>query len=134
MATVTYHCINCNEERIKGKNSFGKYCDNACQGAYQTAQKVSLWLSGIEKGWSGKTRQLCQYVKKYLKETRGTECSMCGWDGVHPADGASLTEIDHIDGDAENCTPENLRIICPNCHSMTDTFRARNKNSKRIRN
>jgi hypothetical protein len=43
-------------------------------------------------------------------------------------------QIDHIDGDASNSFIENLRILCPNCHSMTSTFRNRNKNSVRVRN
>lgn len=45
----------------------------------------------------------------------------------------SLTEVDHIDGDAHNCRPTNLKILCPNCHSMTPAFRARNSGSKRSR-
>lgn len=64
---------------------------------------------------------------------RGTACEECGWDIRH-SDGSILTEIDHIDGDAENCRPSNLRILCPNCHALTPTFRARNSKSKRIRN
>jgi 5-methylcytosine-specific restriction endonuclease McrA len=31
-------------------------------------------------------------------------------------------QIDHIDGDRENNTFENLRFICPNCHSQTETW------------
>ena len=94
---------------------------------------VANWLSGKDAGWTGKTRQLKNFVRKYLRNTRGTACEQCGWDEHHPSDGNSLTEIDHIDGNAENNKPENLMILCPNCHSMTLTFRSRNKNSKRIR-
>lgn len=60
-------------------------------------------------------------------------CSVCGWNERHPVDGKPLVEVDHIDGDAENCRPENLRVLCPNHHAMTDSFRARNKESKRNR-
>lgn len=50
-----------------------------------------------------------------------THCSVCGtpdeWNGVH------LTlHIDHIDGDTYNNEPSNLRLLCPNCHSQTDTY------------
>lgn len=47
--------------------------------------------------------------------------------------GKSLTlEIDHINGDNRDNRLINLRILCPNCHSQTDTFR-RPKKSKRIK-
>jgi len=37
-------------------------------------------------------------------------------------------ELEHKDGDTNNNTRENLELLCPNCHSMTDTWRGRNKN------
>lgn len=35
-------------------------------------------------------------------------------------------EVDHIDGDRYNHRLNNLRIVCPNCHSQTETYRGRN--------
>lgn len=44
-------------------------------------------------------------------------------------------EIDHIDGNPENNARENLRLICPNCHAQTDTYKGKNigkvQNSRR---
>ena len=40
-------------------------------------------------------------------------------------------EIDHIDGDAENNIETNLRVLCPNCHSLTPHFRNLNKGKGR---
>ena len=37
-------------------------------------------------------------------------------------------EIDHIDGKHDNESRNNLRILCPNCHSMTDTWRKKKYN------
>lgn len=39
-------------------------------------------------------------------------------------------ELDHIDGDHYNNTLENLKILCPNCHAKTPTYRGKNKRSK----
>jgi len=125
-------CISCNSE-FNARRSLYKYCNNACQMDYQYRVYISEWLNGLHKGTVGKTCQLSRYIRKYLHETRGTACEECGWNERHPTDGAVLTEIEHIDGDAENNTPANLKILCPNCHSKTPTFRARNKNSKRER-
>ena len=123
-------CKNC-QKTVKRKVSV--YCSNQCQKDFEHKVLVKEWLLGNIKGTVGRTLQIARFVRKYLKESRGSACSECGWDEVHPVDGKSLTEIDHIDGDASNTVPENLKILCPNCHSMTPTFRARNKVSARSR-
>ncbi|MEU6946290.1 HNH endonuclease [Streptomyces sp. NPDC046316] len=57
-------------------------------------------------------------------------CAHCGneatWRG-HPLP----LEVDHIDGDWRNNRIENLRFLCPNCHSTTDTYRGRGKGRRR---
>ncbi|MFG2291368.1 HNH endonuclease signature motif containing protein [Streptomyces sp. NPDC048595] len=53
-------------------------------------------------------------------------CALCDtgtvWRG-HPLP----LEVDHIDGDWRDNRIENLRFLCPNCHSMTDNYRGRGK-------
>jgi transposase-like protein len=61
-------------------------------------------------------------VRAGLKEAR---CEMCGiseWNGTP----LSL-ELDHINGDHTDNRVENLRIVCPNCHSITETWCGRTK-------
>jgi len=95
---------------------------------------IERWLAGSEDGIRAKlTLCLSMHVRRWVMERGNFACSECGWNKHHPVDGRPLVEIDHIDGDASNNRPENLRLLCPNCHSMTPTFRARNKNGKRNR-
>lgn len=53
-------------------------------------------------------------------------CEQCGWCKTSP-DGRLPLELDHINGDRKDNRIENLRILCPNCHSLTHTYRGRNK-------
>jgi len=135
MKTIEYVCENCGVPCVRPAkgNFFGKFCSNACQANYTRKKAIKDWLAGRRVGYVGKTKSLANFVRHYLHETRGTACQECGWDKKHPTDSRVLTEVDHIDGDAENCHPDNLKVLCPNCHSMTPTFRARNKKSKRNR-
>lgn len=53
------------------------------------------------------------------------KCSCCGLDKWL---GKTLhCELDHIDGNKYNHKLENLRMLCPNCHSQTETFRSKNR-------
>ena len=60
------------------------------------------------------------------------KCCICGMD-TNRLDGAEFTtnELDHIDGDPTNHDIENLRILCPTCHSLTRNYRNR-KNKEGI--
>lgn len=58
-----------------------------------------------------------------LKERK---CELCGWCAIS-IDGRIPVELDHINGDHSDNRIENLRILCPNCHSLQSTHRGRNK-------
>ncbi len=53
-------------------------------------------------------------------------CELCGWSRVSE-DGRIPVELDHINGDRYDSRIENLRILCPNCHSLQSTHRGKNK-------
>ncbi len=51
-------------------------------------------------------------------------CEICGW-SERTIDGYLPLELDHINGDRRDNRIENLRILCPNCHSLQPTHRSR---------
>ncbi|MFZ5366367.1 MAG: HNH endonuclease [Patescibacteria group bacterium] len=53
-------------------------------------------------------------------------CEMCGW-AKRTSDGRLPLELDHINGKSRDNRLENLRILCPNCHSLQPTHRGRNR-------
>ena len=56
------------------------------------------------------------------------QCILCGNDGTH--NGLPLTlQLDHINGVNNDHRLENLRLLCPNCHTQQDTYAGKNKNA-----
>lgn len=98
------------------------------------------WLSGM-KFQVNKPKPLAEILvrgsvyqssllKKRLIETglRRACCEICGlqsWQGGPPP-----LELDHINGRSDDNRLDNLRIICPNCHALTSTYRAKNRSSQ----
>jgi hypothetical protein len=52
-------------------------------------------------------------------------CELCGW-AVRASDGRIPVELDHINGNRADNRLENLRVLCPNCHSLQPTHRGLN--------
>ncbi|MFD4575130.1 HNH endonuclease [Streptomyces sp. NPDC058417] len=66
-------------------------------------------------------------LKRAMRERGVPErCALCGTAPVWQGRPLPL-EVDHIDGDWRNNRLENLRMLCPNCHSTTDGYRRRGK-------
>lgn len=63
--------------------------------------------------------------KQALLLERGHRCECCkhtDWLGK-----PITLELEHTDGDRKNNTKENLKLLCPNCHSQTPTWKGRNR-------
>ncbi len=66
-----------------------------------------------------------QLIKSNIKQTVCESCNLTKW-----LEKPIPLELDHIDGDNTNNELINLRLLCPNCHALTPTYRGLNKKNK----
>lgn len=121
---ITY-CPICGKQKVKQN----KTCSYDCGVEYKYREYVKRWLGGEENGVSGK-QSTSTYIKKYLREQKN-ECWECGWSEVNQWTEKVPVQIDHINGKWDDNRIENLRLLCPNCHSLTGTYGALNKGNGR---
>jgi len=113
-------CLNC------GKETTNKlYCSNNCHKEY-VWQKIK---EDIEVNGFANLAPHSNARKRYLIETRGLQCEICG-----------ITEwmkqevplvMDHINGNSDDNNLSNLRLICHNCDAQTPTYKSRNRGNGR---
>jgi len=106
-------CKNCNTEfNYIPSQSKGIYCSNRCQADYRLKKRFTE-----NTRWNYAMRNL-------IIRQRGEKCEKCG---IEDWNGTSLSfHIDHINGDRTDNRIDNLKVLCPNCHSQTDTFGFKN--------
>jgi hypothetical protein len=91
---------------------------------------IEKWKHGEVTGMRGKY-QISLYIVRYLFEKYQNKCSKCGWNEVNQYTGKIPLETEHIDGNFRNNKEENLDLLCPNCHSLTPTYKGANKGKGR---
>lgn len=112
-------CSQCNKTfNIKGN----KFCSNDCYQLSRIDESINKFNKGELKSHA---------VKRILISTYGEKCLKCGWDEIHPITGKCTIELEHIDGNSKNNLPNNVTLLCPNCHSLTLTYKALNKGKGR---
>ena len=116
---VRVPCINCGGPP---KKHASKFCSNRCQCDYQwKLKKKTIEEKGVFNG--------VNQAKRYLKETRPNCCAMCGidtWVGK-----PIMLVCDHINGNPEDWSLDNFRLICSNCDATTPFYKNRNMGNGR---
>ena len=116
------NCLNCGKLLTKRQ---GKYCCIKCANAHKhkkrKEERIQRWLRGE---WDGsiKNGQLAVGIRNYLLESCEYKCEKCGWGIPNPTTGKPILTISHKDGNPSNHSPNNLEVLCYNCHTLTDSF------------
>ncbi|MFD6354496.1 HNH endonuclease [Nocardia tengchongensis] len=120
-------CQRCGTIERDRRNLRGPYCSWTCynEDRYERtggfARWLKAWLSGEQSGTTldGKPDHR---IRQALVQLRGQACEECGWDRVNPVSKRVPLHVDHITGDRARNRPDELRLLCPNCHSLTTNY------------
>lgn len=141
----TTKCNQCNQEfdrcsyEIHKAEKEGRklYCSSACFQLYRKEHpsaisdiaRAKMAEAGRRGNDTMKSRQkpidqlkCWNKIRKRIFLERGRKCEECGWNKENPFNGIIPVQVDHIDGDRTNNSRENLKVLCPSCHSLTKHF------------
>ena len=142
--------LNVFVEIVQRSSSFNEICESLKSQGYDnhtlTAVKKRIASNNIDtshlkgKAWNKDSFDYSRFVDgskitssaaaKGLILKRGNVCESCGnseWLGY-----TIMLEVHHKDGDKHNNDEDNLSLLCPNCHALTDNFRGRNSNKHQV--
>lgn len=125
-------CLNCGKEFEHKTQTKNKFCSPECFHEYKHKHFIENWKNGVKDGVNGEYG-VSGAIRKYLFEKYNCRCQKCGWGEINETTGKVPLQIHHIDGDYRNNKEDNLQLLCPNCHSLTETYMSLNKNGRKSR-
>ena len=105
---------------------------NKCKTEYEHSEYIKKWKNGEVDGGKGKA-DVSNHVRKYMFEKHDCKCEKCGWGEKNLMTNKVPLEIHHINGDCKDNREENLQLLCPNCHSLTENYGNLNKKTSKRR-
>ena len=116
-------CENCGKI-FKGRQG-RKYCSNRCSSEHRKEKLIDDWKNG--KHIISEKSDFPESIRNYILENAGYKCENCGFEGYNKKSGRTILQIHHIDGDSNNNNENNLIVLCPNCHAMTENYMGLNR-------
>lgn len=101
-----------------------KFCNSQCAADYRWKIRKQEIID-----YNGFVIENRSSSRRFLIDTQGHKCSICGL--VEWNKQLAPLVLDHIDGNADNNTLDNLRLVCGNCNMQLPTFTGKNKGNGR---
>jgi len=119
-----YSKMSAEERKLLNAEKMLKYDKKEAQKKTSVIHRQKSWSRPYEEMAHDSLRKRLLFERNYI-------CEECGIGNIYNGKPLSL-ELDHIDGNNRNNKIENLRILCPNCHSQTPTHRSKNIKYKKL--
>lgn len=117
------NCVGCGTLIPKDKNYTQKYCSRDCGVKHKVSSNKMRILDEFLSGQSKSLKSV--HIREHVFNRQNNVCAICGSPPFH--NGKVLAFVmDHIDGNSDNNTSDNARLVCPNCDSQLPTFKSRN--------